>query len=135
MANIASVVATSSKASLQPNLLKKCEHFRTKATQSQQLQHGATDHFKAMQLKTETKAPASNAATDHIETEFHIDDALENRTSTQSTAEYRTSASIARSSNTADELQQTSGNHRTTASCSQSLATDRTADQLIQNIN
>ena len=87
-----------------------------------------------MQLKTETKAPASNAATDHIETEFHIDDALENRTSTQSTAEYRTSASIARSSNTAYELQQTSANHRTTASCSQSLATDRTADQLIQNI-
>ena len=81
-----------------------------------------------MQLKTETKAPAGNAATDHTETEFHIDDALEerfnaieNRTSTQSTAEYRTSPSSVRISSTANELQQTSGEHPTTASCLQPL--------------
>jgi len=55
---------------------KAREHFRTKATESQQLQHAPTEHARAMQLKNETEAPAGGAATEHTETEFHVDDAL-----------------------------------------------------------
>ena len=36
-----------------------------------------TQHSRAMQLKKETEAPASGAATEHTETEFNIDNTLE----------------------------------------------------------
>ena len=48
---------------------KAREHFRTKATQTQQPHDAATMHL-------ETKAHASNNAAEHTETEFHIDEAL-----------------------------------------------------------
>ena len=65
------------KSELTATFIEKArEHVRTKATETQQLQHAATEHVEAMQLTNETEAPARGAATEHTETEFHIDDAL-----------------------------------------------------------
>ena len=55
---------------------KAREHVKAEATETQQLQHAATEHAQVMQLKKETEAPADGAATEHTETEFDIDDAL-----------------------------------------------------------
>ncbi|MDP6415535.1 MAG: hypothetical protein QGG54_11025, partial [Gammaproteobacteria bacterium] len=57
-------------------IAKAKEHFRAKATENQPLQHALTEHTRAIQLKKGTEAPASSAATEHAETEFHIDEAL-----------------------------------------------------------
>ena len=46
------------------------EHFRTKATEAEQLQHAATENASAMQLERETEAPAGGAATEHTKTEL-----------------------------------------------------------------
>jgi hypothetical protein len=65
------------KSELTTTFIEKArEHFTAKATETQQLQHAGTEHARAMQLKKETEAPAGGAATEHTETEFHIDDAL-----------------------------------------------------------
>ena len=58
------------------SLEKAWEHLKIKAIETQQLQHADTEHARAMRLKNETEAPAGGAATEHTETEFHIDDAL-----------------------------------------------------------
>ena len=58
------------------NLPDLKEYFRAKATENQPLQHALTEHTTAIQLKKGTEAPASSAATEHAETEFHIDEAL-----------------------------------------------------------
>ena len=65
------------KSELTATFIEKArERFRAKATETQQLQHAATEHARVMQLKKETESPAGGAATEHTETEFHIDDAL-----------------------------------------------------------
>ena len=65
------------KSELKDKFIAKAkEHFRAKATENQPLQHALTEHTKAIQLKKRTEAPASSAATEHAETEFHIDEAL-----------------------------------------------------------
>ena len=65
------------KSELAATFIEKArEHFRTKATATQQLQHAATEHARAMQLKNETDVSAGGAAAEHAEHEFHVDDAL-----------------------------------------------------------
>ena len=62
------------KSELKDTFIAKAkEHFRAKATENQPLQHALTEHTTAIQLKKGTEAPASSAATEHAETEFHID--------------------------------------------------------------
>ena len=52
------------KSELTATFIEKArEHFRTKTTEVQQLQHAATEHARALQLETETEAPARGAAT------------------------------------------------------------------------
>ena len=65
------------KSELKDKFIAKAkEHFRAKANENQPLQHAVTEHTPAIQLKKGTEAPASSAATEHAETEFHIDEAL-----------------------------------------------------------
>ena len=65
------------KSELQDKFIAKAkEHIRAKATENQPLQHALTEHTMAIQLKKGTEALASSAATEHAETEFHIDEAL-----------------------------------------------------------
>ena len=65
------------KSELKDKFIAKAkEHLRAKATENQPLQHALTEHTTAIQLKKGTEAPASSAATEHAETEFHIDEAL-----------------------------------------------------------
>ena len=65
------------KSELKDTFIAKAKkHFRAKATENQPLEHALTEHTRAIQLKKRTEAPASSAATEHAETEFHIDEAL-----------------------------------------------------------
>ena len=65
------------KSELTATFIEKArEHVKAKATETQELQHAATEHAKVMQLKKETEAPAGGAATEHTETQFNIGDAL-----------------------------------------------------------
>ena len=65
------------KSELKDKFIAKAkEHFRAKATENQPLQHALTEHTTPIQLKKGTEAPASSAATEHADTEFHMDEAL-----------------------------------------------------------
>ena len=65
------------KSELENTFIAKAkEHFRAKATENQPLQHALTEHTTPIQLKKGTEAPASSAATEHADTEFHMDEAL-----------------------------------------------------------
>ena len=65
------------KSELKDKVIAKAkEHFRAKATENQPLQHALTEHTTAILPLKETEAPASSAATEHADTEFHIDEAL-----------------------------------------------------------
>ena len=86
---------------------------------------------RAMELKSATEASAGGAATEHTESEFHVDDALAETLRSlqaidtsvlQSTAEPCTSASSSGLPSTADELPQSTGEHGVPASSSQPVS-------------
>ena len=65
------------KSELKDKFIAKAkEHLRAKATENQPLQHALTEHTTAILPLKGTEAPASSAATEHAEIEFHIDEAL-----------------------------------------------------------
>ena len=64
-------------------IAKAKEHFRAKATENQPLQHALTDRARVMQLKSEAKASAGGAATEHAETEVRIDEGAAAENSSQ----------------------------------------------------